>query len=53
MRSETGFDPDLYQRFPTQEERPPEEEEELRRISCAPRGWEYLTVVNNNYVGIF
>ena len=53
MRSETGFDPDLYQRFPTQEERPPEEEEELRRIWCAPRGWEYLTVVNNNYVGIF
>lgn len=53
MRSETGFDPDLYQRFPTQEERPAEEEEELRRIWCAPHGWEYLTVVNNNYVGIF
>ncbi|PZR81685.1 MAG: cytochrome ubiquinol oxidase subunit I, partial [Stutzerimonas stutzeri] len=53
MRSETGFDPDLYKRFPTRGERPAEEEEELRRIWCAPKGWEYLTVVNNNYVGIF
>jgi cytochrome c oxidase subunit I+III len=53
VRSETGFDPALYQRFPTQEDRPPEEEEELRRIWCAPKGWEYLTVVNNNYIGIY
>ena len=53
MRSETGFDPALYDRFPTQGERPPEEEEELKRIWCAPKGWEYLTVVNNNYVGIY
>lgn len=53
MSSETGFDPALYARFPTKEERPKEEEEELRRIWCAPKGWEYLTVVNNNYVGIY
>ncbi|HMO74849.1 MAG TPA: cbb3-type cytochrome c oxidase subunit I [Sphingopyxis sp.] len=53
MSSETGFDPALYARFPTQEPRPPEEEEELRRIWCKPKGWEYLTVVNNNYVGIY
>jgi cytochrome c oxidase subunit I+III len=53
VRSETGFDPDLYRRFPTQEERPPEEEKELRRIWCAPKGWEYLTAVNNNYIGIY
>jgi len=53
MRSETGFDPALYDRFPTKGRRPKGEEEELRRIWCKPRGWEYLTVVNNNYVGIY
>jgi cytochrome c oxidase subunit I+III len=53
VRSETGFDPALYDRFPTQGERPEGEEEELKRIWCAPKGWEYLTVVNNNYVGIY
>ncbi|HYD87178.1 MAG TPA: cbb3-type cytochrome c oxidase subunit I [Vitreimonas sp.] len=53
MRSETGFDPDLYKRFPTKEERPAEEVEELKRIWCAPKGLEYLTAVNNNYVGIY
>lgn len=53
MRSETGFDPALYDRFPTKGRRPKGEEEELRRIWCKPKGWEYLTVVNNNYVGIY
>ncbi len=53
MRSETGFDHALFDRFPTQAERPKEEEEGLKRIWCAPKGWEYLTVVNNNYVGIY
>lgn len=53
MTSETGFDPALYERFPTKGRRPKGEEEELRRIWCKPKGWEYLTVVNNNYVGIY
>jgi cytochrome c oxidase subunit I+III len=53
MRSETGFDPALYDRFPTKGRRPKGQEEELRRIWCKPKGWEYLTVVNNNYVGIY
>ena len=53
MKSETGFDPALYDRFPTREERPPEEVEELERIWCAPKGWELLTAVNNNYIGFF
>ena len=53
MKSETGFDSALYDRFPTQEERPPEELEELERIWCAPKGWELLTAVNNNYIGFF
>ncbi|WP_447752180.1 cbb3-type cytochrome c oxidase subunit I [Sphingopyxis fribergensis] len=53
MRSETGFDPALYDRFPTKGRRPKGEEEELRRIWCKPKGWEYLTVVNNNYIGIY
>ncbi len=53
MTSETGFDPALYDRFPTQGNRSADEERELRRIWCAPRGWQYLTVVNNNYVGIY
>ncbi|HWW58540.1 MAG TPA: cbb3-type cytochrome c oxidase subunit I [Sphingopyxis sp.] len=53
MRSETGFDPALYERFPTRHERPKEEEEDLRRIWCKPKGWEYLLAVNNNYIGIY
>ena len=53
MTSETGFDPALYDRFPTKGERPPEELKELERIWCAPRGWQLLTAVNNNYVGFF
>ncbi|MBY8823506.1 cbb3-type cytochrome c oxidase subunit I [Sphingomonas colocasiae] len=53
MKSETGFDHALYDRFPTKEARPNGEVEELERIWCAPRGWQYLTVVNNNYVGVY
>ena len=53
MRSETGFDPQLFDRFPTREPRPPDELDELERVWCAPKGWEHLTVVNNNYVGLY
>ena len=53
MKSETGFDPKLYERFPTEEPRPEGELDELKRIWCAPKGLEYLTVVNNNYVGVY
>ncbi len=53
MNSETGFDPELLNRFPTSEERPKGEVEELNRIWAAPSGWARLTVVNNNYIGIF
>ena len=51
--SETGFDPQLYRRFPTREPRPKGELDELELIWCAPRDWQFLTVVNNNYVGTF
>ncbi|WP_269713300.1 cbb3-type cytochrome c oxidase subunit I [Caulobacter sp. NIBR2454] len=53
MSSETGFDHKLYDRFPTKGARPKGELDELKRIWCAPKGWGYLTVVNNNYVGIY
>jgi cytochrome c oxidase subunit I+III len=53
VKSETGFDHALYDRFPTKEPRPADELEELKRIWCAPRGLEYFTVVNNNYVGLY
>ncbi len=53
MRSETGFDPALLDRFPTSEPRPEGEVEELKRIWAAPKGWGLLTAVNNNYVGFF
>ncbi len=53
MKSETGFDPALYDRFPTSGERPEGELEELKRIWQAPTGWGRLTIVNNNYVGIW
>nr|WP_314444275.1 cbb3-type cytochrome c oxidase subunit I [uncultured Sphingomonas sp.] len=53
MTSETGFDPKLYDRFPIAEARPQEEVEELERIWKAPTGWARLTIVNNNYVGVW
>ena len=53
MTSETGFDPKLFDRFPTPEARPDSEREELERIWKAPTGWARLTIVNNNYVGLW
>ncbi|WP_374470113.1 cbb3-type cytochrome c oxidase subunit I [Phenylobacterium sp.] len=53
MTSESGFDPELLKRFPVPEARSDEEEQELKRAWCAPRGWELLTAVNNNYIGIY
>src|SRR3546814_6975941 len=51
MTSETGFDPKLYERFPTAEDRPPDELEKLEAIWKAPRGWARLTVDNNTDTG--
>ncbi len=53
MTSETGFDPALYDRFPTRTKSPESERAELERIWCSPKGWQHLTVVNNNYVGTY
>ena len=53
MKSETGFDHDLYQLFPTHAPRPEGEVEELENIWRQPKGWGLLTVVNNNYIGFF
>ena len=53
MTSETGFDHQLYDRFPTTGERPQSEVEELERIWCAPKRWQYFTAVNNNYIGFY
>jgi len=51
VKSETGFDHALYDRFPTTRPRPEGELAELEQIWCAPKGWEYLKAVNNNYIG--
>jgi cytochrome c oxidase subunit I+III len=51
--SETGFDTRLYDNFPTSEPRPEGELEELERIWCAPKGWQWITALNNNYVGVY
>jgi cytochrome c oxidase subunit I+III len=53
VTSETGFDPELYKRFPVKEPRPEGELEELERLWAAPKGWARLTIVNNNYVGLW
>ncbi|WP_334164127.1 cbb3-type cytochrome c oxidase subunit I [Phenylobacterium sp.] len=53
MTSETGFDPRLFDRFPTEGPRPAGELEELERVWRAPTGWGRLTVVNNNYIGVY
>ncbi|WP_170005703.1 cbb3-type cytochrome c oxidase subunit I [Pseudopontixanthobacter vadosimaris] len=52
MKSETGFDHALYDRFPTAS-RPQSEVDELKEIWKAPKGWRRLTAVNNNYVGFW
>jgi cytochrome c oxidase subunit I+III len=53
VKSETGFDHALYDRFPTKDPRPPGELEELERIWCAPKGLDYIKAVNNNFVGLY
>ena len=53
MISETGFDPALYDRFPTAGPRPEGEKEELEKVWCAPTRWRYFTAVNNNYIGLY
>ena len=50
MNGEQGFDQSLYKRFPTARARPKSEVETLKKIWCAPRGWEYITAVSNNYI---
>ncbi len=52
MKSETGFDHRLYDRFPTEGERPEGELEALADVWCGPKGWGWFTAINNNYVGI-
>ena len=41
MKSETGFDPALYDRFPA-EPRPQSELDDLKRAWEAPKGWAIL-----------
>jgi len=53
VKSETGFDPALYDRFPTQGERPPGELKALEKIWCGPKGWQWITAINNNYIGVY
>ena len=43
MTSETGFDHAPLRPLPDQGPRPDGEVEELERIWCAPKGWQYLT----------
>lgn len=54
MSSETGFDPELYKRFPTQEARPEGELKQLEDVWCGPRKpWEWITAINNNFIGVY
>ena len=53
MSSETGFDPKLYERFPTDGDRPAGELEELENLWCAPKGWQWISAINNNYIGVY
>ena len=53
MKSETGFDPELYERFPTKGPRPDGELEALEQVWCGPKGWQWITAINNNFVGVY
>jgi cytochrome c oxidase subunit I+III len=49
--SETGFDAQLYRRFPTHGDRPPGEFEALTKVWETPTGWGRFSAVNNNFIG--
>lgn len=49
--SETGLDTKLYERFPTQGDRPPGEFEDLKKVWETPTGWRAFSAVNNNFIG--
>jgi cytochrome c oxidase subunit I+III len=53
MTSETGFDPKLYDRFPTSERRPAGELKALEAAWRRPRGWGWFTEINNNLIGVY
>jgi cytochrome c oxidase subunit I+III len=53
MTSETGFDTGLYERFPTKGARPEAELKALEAAWCAPRGWQWVWAINNNFVGVY
>ena len=53
MKSETGFDTGQYDRFPTSGPRPDGELEQLEKIWCGPKGWQWITAINNNFVGVY
>jgi cytochrome c oxidase subunit I+III len=49
--SETGFDTQLYRRFPTCGERPLGELQALEKVWETPAGWRRFSAVNNNFIG--
>jgi len=49
--SETGFDTNLYARFPTQGGRLAGELKALEKVWETPTGWRALSAVNNNFIG--
>ena len=53
MKSETGFDPGLYERFPTKGPRPDGELEALEQVWCRPKGWQWISAINNNFIGVY
>jgi cytochrome c oxidase subunit I+III len=53
MTSETGFDPKLYDRFPTTGRRPAGELKALEAAWRRPRGWGWFTEINNNLIGVY
>jgi cytochrome c oxidase subunit I+III len=53
VRTETGFDTSVYERFPTRGARPEGELEALEEIWCRPRGWQWITAINNNFIGVY
>jgi len=53
MRADGKVDPALYAKFPTTEPRPDGELEKLEQVWCKPSGWQWLTAINNNFVGVY
>ncbi len=53
MIDRAAIQTNVYSRFPTKKPGSKVDLAKLEQIWCAPKGWQYLTAVSNNYIGFY